>query len=208
MNNIKTIFKKKLKQEKPTDTVIENNTSFNDDVDTDSNAEIEMQVVDKEEKTTGNNYQYPEPIYDIYADDTSENDHDIYVYSSEKNIEINSSQMLASSISTVNDESPYQADYFKNSLQEFGFIMSGMMGQFLSQAGLSQTLSIMNVLTSEFHSTTGQAWLMSSFPLTCGSFILISGRFGDIYGLKKVYLFGYMFLTIWCLISGLSSYAQ
>ncbi|CCH60828.1 hypothetical protein TBLA_0D03280 [Henningerozyma blattae CBS 6284] len=99
--------------------------------------------------------------------------------------------------------------YFKNRTHEYLFIISCMVSQFMSQAGLTQALSIMNILAEELNAEKSrQAWLMASFTLSMGSFILVSGRLGDIYGLKKVLLGGYAILTIWSLICGFSSYSH
>ncbi|CCH59931.1 hypothetical protein TBLA_0C01160 [Henningerozyma blattae CBS 6284] len=100
-------------------------------------------------------------------------------------------------------------DIFKNRFQEFGFVLVGVIGQFLSQVGLTQVLSTMNILAEELHTTKmRQPWLMAAFPLGLGCTILISGRLGDIFGLKKVLLLGYIITTIWTLICGFSSYAH
>lgn len=100
-------------------------------------------------------------------------------------------------------------DYFKNSTQEYLFIFSCMMSQLLNQAATPQTLAIMNVLSDSFKSEGGnQTWLMASFPLVSGSFILISGRFGDIYGLKKCLIGGYIMFIIWSIISGLTDFSH
>ena len=100
-------------------------------------------------------------------------------------------------------------DYFKNSTQEYLFIFSCMMSQLLNQAATPQTLAIMNILSDSFKSEGGnQTWLMASFPLVSGSFILISGRFGDIYGLKKCLIGGYIMFIIWSIISGLTDYSH
>ena len=102
-------------------------------------------------------------------------------------------------------------DYFKNSAQEYLFIFSCMMSLLLNQAATPQTLTttIMNILSESFKSEEGnQTWLMASFPLVSGSFILISGRIGDIYGLKKCLIGGYVVLVIWSIISGLTAYSH
>lgn len=107
-------------------------------------------------------------------------------------------------------DSPWQdPSYFDAPWQELLFVLSGMMGQLLNQAGATMTLSTMNVLAEELNSSGNKSsWLMASFPLVSGSFILISGRLGDIYGLKKMLLAGYAWLVIWSLICGLSSYSR
>lgn len=107
-------------------------------------------------------------------------------------------------------ESPWQdPNYFKGKWDEVLFVLSCMMGQLLNQAGSTMTLSTMKVLERELDSSSAKSsWLMASFPLVSGSFILISGRLGDIYGLKKMLLLGYIWLTIWSLICGLSSFSH
>ncbi|CCC68113.1 hypothetical protein NCAS_0B00290 [Naumovozyma castellii] len=100
-------------------------------------------------------------------------------------------------------------DYFQNQWQEYLFIFSCMMSQLLNQAATPQTLSIMNIITDSFNSEGGkETWLIASFPLVSGSFILISGRIGDIYGLKKTLVGGYIFFIIWSIISGLTKYSH
>ncbi|SSD61947.1 related to Aminotriazole resistance protein [Saccharomycodes ludwigii] len=100
--------------------------------------------------------------------------------------------------------------YFQGSaIKEYLFIMTAMLTQVLNQSGTTQTLTLFNVLSKSFNSSTQQSsWLMASFPLVSGSFILISGQLGDIYGLKKVLMFGYVTICIWALIAGLSMYAH
>lgn len=100
-------------------------------------------------------------------------------------------------------------DYFDCAWKEYAFVVSGMIAQLLNQAGSTMTLSIMNILTKELDAKkNSESWLMASFPLVSGSFILVSGRIGDIYGLKNALLGGYVFLIIWSLICGLSSYSN
>lgn len=100
-------------------------------------------------------------------------------------------------------------DYFSSSTKEYLFIFSCMMSQLLNQAATPQTLAIMNILSDSFKSSGGnQSWLMASFPLVSGSFILISGRIGDIYGLKKGLIGGYTVFIIWSIISGLTYYSH
>ena len=100
-------------------------------------------------------------------------------------------------------------DYFSSSTKEYLFVFSCMMSQLLNQAATPQTLAIMNVLSDSFKSSGGnQSWLMASFPLVSGSFILISGRIGDIYGLKKGLIGGYTVFIIWSIISGLTYYSH
>ncbi|CAG57972.1 uncharacterized protein GVI51_B02233 [Nakaseomyces glabratus] len=100
-------------------------------------------------------------------------------------------------------------EYFDSTLKEYLFLCSCFVSQLLNQAGAIQTQPIMNIVADSLDSQNGkQAWLMAAFPLISGSFILISGRIGDIYGLKKTLLVGYLFLIVWSLICGLTKYAH
>ena len=66
-------------------------------------------------------------------------------------------------------------------------------------AGLSTSLQI----SSEIGATGGRAaWLAASYPLTQGAFVLIGGRFGDVFGHKNVLLAGAVWWVIWSLVSG------
>ncbi|CCE62628.1 hypothetical protein TPHA_0C04790 [Tetrapisispora phaffii CBS 4417] len=105
--------------------------------------------------------------------------------------------------------SSQKPQYFSSKLHEWAFIFTCLMGQLLNQAGTTQSMSIMNIIAEDFGSETSkQAWLFASFPLVSGSFILVGGRFGDIYGLKKMLLLGYAILTIWSIICGLTHYTH
>lgn len=124
--------------------------------------------------------------------------------------DINTLTVVEEENSILNDDCKWQRpDYFKSQCQEYIFIGSCMMSQLLNQAATPQTLAIMNVLSNSFKSESAkQTWLMASFPLVSGSFILISGRIGDIYGLKRSLVGGYIFFIIWSLISGLTYYSH
>ncbi|QLG70836.1 hypothetical protein HG535_0A07790 [Zygotorulaspora mrakii] len=111
---------------------------------------------------------------------------------------------------TRQKESSWQdPDYFDSAWKEYTFVISGMVAQLLNQAGSTMTLPLINVLSKELNTQEhSESWLMASFPLVSGSFILVSGRLGDIYGLKKTLLFGYIILIVWSLICGLTNYSN
>ncbi|CCH46361.1 Drug resistance protein [Wickerhamomyces ciferrii] len=85
-----------------------------------------------------------------------------------------------------------------------------MMAQLISQASPFQTLPMMNLLEKSFNnvSDNDKVWFMASNPLTSGAFILISGKFGDLYGLKLVFNIGICWCSLWSLLVGLSSYTH
>lgn len=99
---------------------------------------------------------------------------------------------------------------FKSRWQEYGVVAVACLAQMLNQAGSTQCLPMMNELANVFSnvSHTDKVWFMAAFPLTSGAFILISGKFGDIYGLRKVLLCGTVWGIIWTLTTGLTGYTD
>lgn len=116
----------------------------------------------------------------------------------------------ASSITEETNSSPWQdPNYFDSYIKEFIFVLTCMLTNLLNQAGQTQILSTMNVLAESFNTDDkNKTWIMASYPLVSGSFILISGRIGDIYGLKKTLLCGCVWMVIWSIICGLTSYTE
>jgi len=51
-------------------------------------------------------------------------------------------------------------------------------------------------------------WFIAAYSLTVGTFILISGRIGDIIGHKKVFVFGYCWLGMWAAFAGFAAYPK
>ena len=52
------------------------------------------------------------------------------------------------------------------------------------------------------------AWLVAGYSLTVGTFILFSGRLGDIIGYKTIFIFGLAWFSFWSLVAGLSVYSN
>lgn len=84
------------------------------------------------------------------------------------------------------------------------------MCQFLNQCGIYQCTTLMNIVASSFSDVTDsdRSWFMALFPLSVGTLILISGRLGDLYGLKKVFLLGYLWLCLWSILGGLTIFTD
>ncbi|SCU97235.1 LADA_0H05204g1_1 [Lachancea dasiensis] len=100
-------------------------------------------------------------------------------------------------------------DYLSSRWKEYVFVGFCMMSQLLNQAAMTQANPLFNVISNDLEAgISQQTWLMAAFPMVSGSFILISGKVGDIYGLKKTLVGGYVTVIIWSLICGLCSYAH
>lgn len=52
------------------------------------------------------------------------------------------------------------------------------------------------------------AWLVAGYSLTVGTFILFSGRLGDVFGYKKMLIIGFCWFSLWSMIAGLSVYSN
>ena len=82
--------------------------------------------------------------------------------------------------------------------------------QFTTQAGLGQCLAILQVIGDTFKITNpgDLSWLIASYSLTVGTFILVAGRFGDLFGYKKMLVIGYFWFSLWSMVAGLAYYSN
>ncbi|KAL6940696.1 hypothetical protein ACO0QE_004609 [Hanseniaspora vineae] len=99
--------------------------------------------------------------------------------------------------------------YFQTTASEMMFVMTAIISQIINQAGALQTLTMFKILSDDLHTDSKmESWLMASFSLVTGSLILITGQLGDIYGLKKILMYGYAITFIWSLILGFTRYTH
>ncbi|KAI3402952.1 hypothetical protein KGF56_004205 [Candida oxycetoniae] len=109
-------------------------------------------------------------------------------------------------------ESVYQSEPSFNEitfLHECTFIFFMCMSQLLTQAANAQTMPTMVQLgrTFKVSNQPGEvSWFSAAYSLTVGTFILISGRLGDMFGYKKLYVIGYIWFGIFSLLVGFSGF--
>lgn len=84
------------------------------------------------------------------------------------------------------------------------------LAQFTTQVGLTQSIAIVHIIGDAFDiSDPGiLAWFPAGYSLTVGTFILLSGRLGDVFGYKRMLLIGYSWFALWSLIAGLAVYSN
>ncbi|KAJ7850259.1 major facilitator superfamily domain-containing protein [Mycena olivaceomarginata] len=90
------------------------------------------------------------------------------------------------SISTVSESL-----LFKSGWQEFGFVMAVMLGQSFNLTPIRSDIE------------RSMSWIAAGFSITTGSFVLVGGRLGDVYGHRIVWLLALAWSMIWNLVSDL-----
>jgi MFS family permease len=95
-------------------------------------------------------------------------------------------------------------------LHEFLFVGLLCSAQFVTQAGLLNTLNILHVIGSDLGITNPGvlSWLVAGYSLTVGTFILLSGRCGDLFGYKPMLIIGFTWFAIWNVVAGCSVYVS
>jgi MFS family permease len=106
---------------------------------------------------------------------------------------------------------------FKNGWQEFGFVLAVMLGQSFNLTPLGavnhtftclinypklifQTLTARWLIADDLGvpGDNGQmSWIAAGFSITTGSFVLVGGRLGDIYGHRLVWLLALTWSMVW-----------
>ena len=95
-------------------------------------------------------------------------------------------------------------------LKEVVFVTLICSAQLLTQAGLGQAISPLHIIAGTFGSPApGQlSWFAAGYSLTIGTFILVAGRLGDMFGHKLLFTCGYFWYALWSLVAGFSAYSQ
>lgn len=94
-------------------------------------------------------------------------------------------------------------------LREIAFVATICLAQLVTQACLAQSIVPLHIIGRTFGITSPNylSWMPAAYSLTVGTFILPSGRFGDLFGHRKVFIFGWIWLAVWSLIAGVSVYS-
>ncbi|KAI0156738.1 MFS general substrate transporter [Hypoxylon sp. FL1284] len=94
--------------------------------------------------------------------------------------------------------------------REILFVMVICFAQLFTQSGLGQAISIIRYIGDSFGVTDPgeMSWFIAGYSLTVGTFILFSGRLGDLYGHKTLFLIGMGWFSVWSMICGLAIYSN
>lgn len=96
-------------------------------------------------------------------------------------------------------------------IQEVLFVGVIVLGHFMTQAAFSQALAPIMIIRASFDGIPDprqNAWAIAAYALTSGTFILISGRLGDIIGHQRIFSLGYAWFLTWSALVGFSGYSH
>ncbi|MCJ1475047.1 hypothetical protein MMC13_003707 [Lambiella insularis] len=93
---------------------------------------------------------------------------------------------------------------FSSQFQEAIFILVIGLSQLFSVGGLGNTAYSVQEIGRALNATSnGQmSWFLAAYSLCGGVFVLVTGRLGDHFGHKYVFIFGWVWMAIWSLITG------
>jgi MFS family permease len=112
---------------------------------------------------------------------------------------------------TPQTSQPPQEEVKMSKTREVLFIGVIVFGHFMTQAAFAQALAPIMIIRSSFDGTPDprqNTWAIAAFALTSGTFILISGRLGDIMGHQRIFSLGYAWFLLWSALVGFSSYSH
>ncbi|KAG7662002.1 uncharacterized protein J8A68_004502 [[Candida] subhashii] len=95
-------------------------------------------------------------------------------------------------------------------MQEIIFMIFMCFSQLFTQAAVAQTMntSLLIAKTFDVSDQPGEiSWFSAAYSMTVGTFILSSGRLGDMYGYKKMYIIGFIWFGVASLLCGFAGLA-
>ena len=103
----------------------------------------------------------------------------------------------------------------RSPLHEVAFCFVIFCAQLLTQASLGNTILILHIIgpdlglpSSSPSSSSHLPWFAAAYSLTVGSFILITGRLGDVYGHQRLFVLGFTWYSLTSLALGFSPYTH
>lgn len=92
---------------------------------------------------------------------------------------------------------------------EYAFVVSAFLSQVFTQASTNTPLVQLNAISKHYDaSSLERTWFQASFSLSAGALILVSGRIGDVYGLRLTALWGYLWSIVWTFLIGVSFWTR
>ena len=97
--------------------------------------------------------------------------------------------------------------HFSSSFHEVMFIIVIGLSQLFSVGGLGNTAYSLQHIGQTLNATSnGQtSWFQAAYSLCSGVFVLTTGRLGDHFGHKNMFIVGWIWMAIWSLVSGFAN---
>ncbi|KAJ5679958.1 hypothetical protein N7462_008202 [Penicillium macrosclerotiorum] len=94
--------------------------------------------------------------------------------------------------------------------REILFVSVVCMAQFMTQAGLCMSIAPVHIIGHTFGTTNAAelSWFAAAYSLTVGTFILLAGRLGDVYGHRRMFIIGFGWFSLWSLLAGFSIWSN
>lgn len=98
----------------------------------------------------------------------------------------------------------------KSLWKEAIFITVLCLAQFMTQACLAISILPVHIIGHSFGTDdAGElSWFAAAFSLTAGTFILVAGRLGDVYGHRLIFVLGFAWFALWSLLAGFSVWSN
>jgi MFS family permease len=91
--------------------------------------------------------------------------------------------------------------------REIVFVAIVCLAQFVNAACVAQTIAPISTIAGSLSLAPSQAtWPAAAFSLTTGTFVLIAGRVGDVWGHRRTFISAWMWLALWSLLCGFAIY--
>lgn len=95
-------------------------------------------------------------------------------------------------------------------LHEVLFVLIICSAQMFMLAGLAQAMLPAPLIGLSFPDTSqgSMAWYSAAYSLTSATFVLPSGRFGDLFGDKRAFIIGFAWFGLWSMLAGFAALVQ
>ncbi|KAK3346228.1 major facilitator superfamily-domain-containing protein [Lasiosphaeria hispida] len=97
-----------------------------------------------------------------------------------------------------------------SAVREVLFVLVVCSAQMLMLSGLAQAMLPARIIGGSFPDTNlgTVAWYSAAYSLTSATFVLPSGRLGDLFGHKRVFVVGFLWYGFWSLLAGFAPGVQ
>ncbi|TIA90320.1 hypothetical protein E3P99_01657 [Wallemia hederae] len=99
-----------------------------------------------------------------------------------------------------------------NFIFEWASVLICVSSMLFTQVGIGAYLVITKDFIAETFNIVGdageQSWIIAAHSLTVGTFVLPAGRLGDMYGNKRILCIGFLWFSIWSMVTGLTVYTR